>query len=439
MQPLLIHIPRTTGRLRYIFKWVFAERLGIDHLITPSPAEYDRYTGPKLYYAPDSPDWPAHSLLFEDDIQQKTVAVRQNQDDTIPLLFAYPDTQPPSALVFDVFAAVFYLISRYEEYGPNVQTDYHDRYKPEQSVAAQNQFLHLPLVDYYVDILAQKLRGLFPKLPVKQQGEYRFFPTVDVDNYFAFKHKGLKRTVKGVGGQLLTKNFKGLTARRRTLTGSHDPFDTYDEIQKTAEKLSLPLRFFFSVGDYGPFDKNPSHKNKAVIRLIKRLSDAHDFGLHPSHGSFQKQHKLTEEQNRLKQLTDAAVSHSRYHYIRFALPESYRQLVKAGIMHDYSMGYATQNGFRAGTAHSFLWYDLQNEIVSTLRVQPFAAMDATFLYHEKKTPEQALAHIEATAQILQKLKAPFYMIFHNESLGNFEDWTGWSHFFKEACTLAANS
>lgn len=436
MQPLLIHIPRTTGRLRYIFKWIFSERLGIRHLITPSSAEFKRYQGPKLHYATNSTDWPADTLLFEDDIEPRDIVI--NKDHEFPLLFAYPHKRG-SQLPFDVFAAVFYLISRYEEYLPQIQTDYHNRYKPEQSLAVQHNFLHLPIVDYYIDMLTNKLQNIFPDLAIEQQGTYNFFPTVDVDNYFAFKHKGIKRTVRGVGGQLLNKNFKGLKARRRTLTGSHDPFDTYQEIEEITSRLSLPLRYFFSVGDYGPFDKNPSYRQPAVARLIKNLSEKHEFGLHPSHASFQEQDKLFNETDRLHKLTNKEVAHSRYHYIRFALPESYKQLIKAGITHDYSMGYPTRNGFRAGTAHSFLWYDLQNEIVSTLRVQPFVCMDATFLYHEKKTPEQALEHLKNTADKLRRLHAPFYMIFHNEALSNFEDWVGWSHFFKEACTLAAST
>ena len=72
----------------------------------------------------------------------------------------------------------------------------------------------------------------------------------------------------------------------------------------------------------------------------------------------------------LEQISRVEVFKSRQHYIRFNLPEGYRRLIEAGLSDDYSMGYATSNGFRASVASSHFWYNLEKQEQTTLRIHP---------------------------------------------------------------------
>ncbi len=63
---------------------------------------------------------------------------------------------------FDIFAAAFYLLSRYEEYLP-FQPDKHGRFPHEASLAYKENFLHLPLVNYWLEDLKKALRVKFPE------------------------------------------------------------------------------------------------------------------------------------------------------------------------------------------------------------------------------------------------------------------------------------
>ncbi len=45
-----------------------------------------------------------------------------------------------------------------------------------------------------------------------------------------------------------------------------------------------------------------------------------------------------------------------------ALPQTYAALIALGIHTDYSMGYGTHLGFRAGTSRSFYWYQLDSYV-----------------------------------------------------------------------------
>ena len=78
----------------------------------------------------------------------------------------------------------------------------------------------------------------------------------------------------------------------------------------------------------------------------------------------------------MESIIDRKVVHSRQHYIRFSLPDTYRQLINHGILNEFSMGYGSINGFRASIASPFYWYDLSREEKTPLLVYPFCFMDA---------------------------------------------------------------
>ena len=96
-----------------------------------------------------------------------------------------------------------------------------------------------------------------------------------------------------------------------------------------------------------------------------------------------------------------------------------------GIEYDYSMGYATHLGFRAGTSHSFVWYDLLREKTTELNVTPFCFMDATAHYELKLSADEAFSRLHAMQQLLQKINGTLITVFHNFSLGTDKEWEGW--------------
>ena len=85
---------------------------------------------------------------------------------------------------------------------------------------------------------------------------------------------------------------------------------------------------------------------------------------------------LKKEISRLNDITSGSIIMSRFHYLRFSLPESYQILIEAGIKEDYSMGYVDRIGFRAGTCTPFYFYDLNNE--KTSEVNMLKSCDVSF-------------------------------------------------------------
>jgi hypothetical protein len=134
---------------------------------------------------------------------------------------------------------------------------------------------------------------------------------------------------------------------------------------------------------------------------------------------------MEQEKKMLELVAGAEVKISRQHYIRLRVPDTYRQLQALGITEDYSMGYGGHLGFRAGTGSSFLWFDVANDAVTTLRIHPFCFMDTTAHYEHKLSAGEAFDKLKTMSTILQKTGSTLTSVFHNFSLGTSREWRGW--------------
>ncbi len=188
---VLILVSSNCNRLTYIFNLMFNDRLNIGYKIVTSEQDFLNYNGPKLVYGTKPIDgelfFEAVSLLWELDIRK--INPEYVVQDGISGLFPVSKGE----FSFDVFASAFYLISRYEEYLPQI-LDEHGRFRARDSFAQQNGFLKEPLIEVYAskikNIINSKYHG-FELAVVKPRLEV----TIDIDNLYAYKYKGLKRTI----------------------------------------------------------------------------------------------------------------------------------------------------------------------------------------------------------------------------------------------------
>jgi hypothetical protein len=153
------------------------------------------------------------------------------------------------------------------------------------------------------------------------------------------------------------------------------------------------------------------------------------MGIHPSYYATSKA-LLDKEKATLEEITGFKVHQSRQHYIKLKIPDTYHLLASCGITEDYSMGYGTHLGFRAGTGSSFLWYNLENGQATAMRIHPFCFMDTTAHYEQGLTPAQAFEALGTMAAQLKEANSTLVTIFHNFSLGTAREWHGWADAYK---------
>ncbi len=424
---ILIYTHKITPRVRYIFKHIFTRTLLIPVEFTSKVEEFVAHNGPKLTYTktPLGKEFfvKSNDLLFEQGVNDIDIVI-QNWD-KVPCFFK---TGPKSSIPFDIFAASFYLISRYEEYIPHVK-DKHERYTAEKSLAYKYGFLEKPVVDIWSYKLLDALKEKFPDYQYKNRS-FEFISTIDIDNAFAYKYKSLVRSVGGFLNDLVHFRLINVWNRFAVTFGiKKDPFDTFDEILKVKKEKNITTIFFFLIGNYTTFDTNVSASKTKYRLLIKEMLDYAKVGLHPSYFTMSNPELLKKEKIRLEHIVNMPIKRSRQHYLRFTLPETYQNLIDLEIEEDYSMGYASNVGFRASTCTPFYFYDLDFEIQTPLKVFPFALMDTTLNDYMKLTPKQSLGRIRDLKNEVKAVHGTFITLFHNESLSDYDRWKGWKRLY----------
>jgi uncharacterized protein DUF7033 len=430
-----------TPRLKYITKFIGSQILGEPFQLTNDKAFFDQYVGEKIRYDTHAGnDSEFHigpcSLLFETRIvkqQIKCFEVNGSLNEKSYKAFFKTIGDYP----FDIFAATFYLLSRYEEYLPH-QKDIYGRYAHQDSLSFRENFLHLPLINIWFQHFKQTLQNKFPALNT-HKAAFTFLPTYDIDEAFSYKHKQLWRTIGGMARSLTKGHWSSLGERISVLSGSkNDPFNSFDWMDHLNQEFQLKPIYFFLVADKtGKYDKNILPSRKSMQELIQRHSNRYSIGIHPSWQSGDDPQKLKYEILRLGHISGKPIVASRQHFIRLTVPETYRRLIDLGIESDFSMGYGTINGFRASIASPFPWYDLQEQEQTKLTVFPFCFMEANSFFEQNFSPAQAFEESIHYHNVVKSVQGTLVTIWHNTFLGTSALFKGWKEVYENFARVAS--
>lgn len=416
-------------RLRYILKELgkqlsFRFRLMTDtekweEISAPAKVALYPYPGPEpaIY-------WPSHDFLSGRNPTPADLKVTRREDN-VPLFFSTPKL---GSFSHDYLSMMFFSLSRYEEYG-DFTADQHDRFPASASHALQHDYLHLPVVNLWARALGASIREEFADLPNPTLPAFEFIPTYDIDLLWAWQHRGLRGIGAGIRDFLQGHFRRGW--KRFVTPKNQDPYQTLDFLEglhQSGNNLS-PIYFWLLADSTDHRDPNPYPAPPAQRNWIKQLAAKYIVGIHPGYRSSDHPELFREEAGRLAEITGSAVRHSRQHFLRFRMPETFRHLRLAGITHDYSMGYADAVGWRAGTNFPFSWYDLDREEGTSLTIHPFAAMDVTLKNYLHLDPIEAEKKVLALASGLQPFGGPFMLLWHNTSFSDIYGWQDWQEMY----------
>lgn len=434
---ILVYSPKTSNRIAYAAGLLLGSLLGAEWRLTNDAKTYANYEGPKINYSKQSKmreglHIPAHGFLLERGVHfflpEMIFKYR------LPLLF--PMTGKYYNLPFDPFSAAFYLVSRYEEYLPHTR-DRFGRFEAEESYAFRNNFLGVPVVNHYAMLIRKRLQKMYPAYPFASPA-FQFVPTYDVDVAFAYKGRSILRSFLGILRSTGKLDFHSLKQRIRVLTGTEkDPYDTYEDQLQLYKNSGIRAFFFFLCGNYGPYDRNVAFFSGNFISLVKKMGDYGHVGIHPSYASNDDEALLQTELKRLSNIVNHDIQYSRQHYLKLAMPGTYQNLLKNNVTHDFTMGYATQPGFRAGICSPYPFYDIETEKETPLTIVPFTVMDGTLHDYLKLSPGEAFTVVKRLINEVEKVNGSFVTLWHNDSLCDCGDWKGWKELYEKIYWMAA--
>lgn len=424
---MVLYSPHITPRLRYIVDFCSSELFDEPIRLTSDKAMFLAFDGPRVNYSAGQIEKvfsivPA-GLLFETGIAPQPITCTDLDGRTV--FFATGGDFP-----FDIFSAAFYLLSRYEEYLPH-EKDVYGRYAHTQSLAWREGFLDVPLVNYWLQDLRAALVRYYPAISFRYPA-FKFIPTYDIDSAFSFLHKEWWRNLGGAMKSIARGRWGGLRQRIEVLRGiRQDPFDAYEWLDSLHLYCRLrPYYFFLVAARCKGVDRNLPLSSAGFRELIQYHAVGYRLGIHPSWQSGDDEKLLREEIEWLEVISGQPINRSRQHFIRFALPETYRRLLHHRIHRDFSMGYGTINGFRASVASSFYWYDLGKEEATELRVFPFCFMDSNSYYKQKYTAAQAMTELLHYYRHTRKVNGLMITIWHNNFLGTDPHFAGWREVYE---------
>lgn len=415
-KPVKIYCTKDSSRLRYIAGLILGDILGLTWDVVTDKRKLGKY--PVINYSDEtitgSFSIKPEALLFEKGVNIQEIRIGRWKN--IPVLFPEESSYD---LPFDIFAASFYLVTRYEEY-VDTDPDKHGGFKATSSIAYKYDFLEIPVIDLWTKEFARILLKKFQSLTFKRN-DFKALVTINADQPLADEEKSFL----GSFGQHISeiKNFPVLS---RFVTGTNDkkvtdPHGMFDYIVSILEGNGCDVKFFFPLGGHSSDDRIPSWRNERYRRLINIIEEKFDIGIEPSIKASADLGTLLTEISRLKTIVSQKVFSSRFRDLKLRFPDSYRKICKTEIAADYTMGYHDHPGFRAGISRPFQFYDLLEESITELRVYPFQVIDEAIFKDTKAESDISKEKILKLINETRKAGGVFISIWHNTSLSDCSD------------------
>ncbi len=324
---LLIHVQKITPRVSYTFRQICKRILGLDVDFTSKIEPFIAHDGPKLSYGKQ----PLGKELY---FQSVDLLFEHGLNDTDIQVFDWEETKcffdvkhTNSALPFDIFAATFYLLTRYEEYLPHVK-DNMGRFPATESIGCIHDFLQDPVVDIWAYKFKKVLLEKYPDLEFREK-KFTIIPVISVAQTFVYKNKGVLRSIGGGVRDLWKLEFDKLTDRIKVLIGlKKDPYDIFDFIIQLQKKKKRKAKALFGLGDYSKYEKNVGYNRPKHHTIIKHIADYIDVGLKVSYEAISDLSLLKKEKLRIENIVNRRLQYSLCSFFKIKLPEAYRNFIE---------------------------------------------------------------------------------------------------------------
>lgn len=420
---LIIFSHILTPRIKYIFNFIFKDILKAEVEFTGNSQYFLQSDQLKISYGElpigDELFFKSTPLLFSnklEEIKLKTISFGEYQ---------VPFPVEESALPFDVFAASFFIVSRYEEYLHQQKTE--EEFKPSKSFQHKWRVLDKPIIDEWALMIRSIIKKKHPAFKFHEK-KFEQQPTIHFDIQPSVP-KGFIKQTKFVFSALFKKENNYLSAQFDRLTGvGINNEQVLQEVNKiTATQKNSPLFF-------AGFPEVPMDYIK-INGVSKNLADRSLGLLRPCASDKQKMAEIKEGLVKLKKIHPAAIPLTSQQLEVLKFPICYLNILNSGITSDYSMGYNDVPGFRAGTCTPFNWYDLQLEKVTPLLVNSYCLTDYILQYLNTGLATKTLhQYIDA----VKVVNGTFYNSWSLKSLSDHPKYKKLRTLFIEMLNYAGN-
>lgn len=329
---------------------------------------------------------------------------------------------------YDILGMVFWVLSRLEEVEPT-QLDSHGRFPSHLSHASKYGYLHRPIVDEWLHILAHIMKLTWPTIEIRKAC-FQVVPSHDVDVAARYSLVGIGGLIRRMMGDLLILRrldwftiapLLWLTSNRSIHRS--DPANTYSWLMDVAEANNTKTTFFFLCGKTDPNkDATYSLNDPAIQSLIRLIHQrGHSIGLHSSYRTSTNATAMKQEVQNLQDLFargNISQAHlgNRMHYLKWKHPETLNNIESCGLDYDSSLGYPDVPGFRCGTCHEYQAFDPINLKPINVTIQPLIAMECSVFKESTTSKHELSLAVDSLMQLKDtciRAQGNFTLLWHN--------------------------
>ena len=316
----------------------------------------------------------------------------------------------------DIVSAAFYLLSGWQEYH-SAKRDRHGRFPYEASVQKQYDFVAVPVVNYYFDVLKTAVEHVLGRelRPRRWAGTAPFagFITHDVDNLNGGWGTGARHALRQ--GQL----GQAATLFTHKISGRAAPWNNLAYVQAATARFGAPSTFFI----LGETDAAPNGTPNADYdattpafraQLAQLAAAGAEIGSHGSYGTNENPAQLRQE---IAQLVPERAAGNRFHYLCWEPRRTPAVLAQAGVAYDSTLGFAEQFGFRNSYCLPFFPFDFERGEAHPFLEIPLNVMDTT-LHHPSYLqlgPEEILPALRPMLAEIERFGGVATVLWHNEN------------------------
>jgi hypothetical protein len=319
----------------------------------------------------------------------------------------------------DIFAASFFMLTRWEEYVNKIR-DKHNRFPAIESLAYKQGFLDKPIVNEFIENLKNKLLEFDNSLVFKKH-EFKLTITHDID--FPFRYLPLKKIIKALMGDLLKRRDFSLAFENTVgyinsfFDKKKDPYNTFDYLMSISESIGTKSYFFLHSSNHSKYDID----NKKYLKIIANniTKKGHFLGYHPSYDSYNDEILFQEDKKKLEKLIEQKLLYGRGHYLRFEIPTTWQIWEDSGMKWDSSLAYADKEGFRCGVCYEYSVFNILTRKKLNLKEKPLIVMDGNFITYQPNVNHEYMKNkIVQLINEVKKYNGNFVFLWHNSSFNN---------------------
>ena len=317
----------------------------------------------------------------------------------------------------DIIAAAFYLLSGWQEYFADAR-DQHGRFPYAASVQKLYDFVTLPVVNYYFDVLKTAIEHVsgqppHPRRWGSQSADFAAFISHDVDNmrggWKAPAKAALKRGELPLFGKLIWQHVT-----------RPDAWDNLEAVAAATAQYGAKSTFFILPSSKKAPNGTPNADYKLTPNLLQQLEQLEklgcELGLHGSIGTSTGQPEILAKELILNPIG------CRFHYLSWE-PRITPRLVStspgggAKFKYDSTLGFAEHFGFRNSYCQPFYPFNFATGQEATFLEIPLIVMDAT-LHHPnylQLAPAEILPALQPVFAEIKRFGGVASVLWHNQN------------------------